>query len=102
MYHPATMNAIVVYHTDSEQVRMTVKDAHNLDDPAWLSVNEDPAGHAMMHFHPDEYNAMDHRALHEHLAKYIPIHKSWLAANPHHHSGNQRVAAAEFRKHLSR
>lgn len=78
---------------------MIVKDAANVDDPAWLNIGTfgekpDPLKHAMMQIDPDVYNPMDHETLQTHHKRFIPLHKEWLQTNPQLSVATQAAAAA--------
>lgn len=97
----AKKNVLVIYHADSEEPRMIVKDAENANDPAWRTVNEDYDGHLMLHMDPDEYNPLNHEQLMEHHAKHIPLHKAWHKKHGHKFNCENQKRDA-FREHLKK
>lgn len=95
----AKINVILVYHVDNELPRLVAKDVADVNDPAWITINEDALAHRMLHIEPSEYNAMDYEALESYHKKYISLHKAWHNEYGHKFSC-QNQARDAFREHV--
>lgn len=82
MTRQAYYGVFTVYDLATGTPHMTVKNAMNPNDPAWLLLNGDETGlrFARLDIHPDIYNHLDYFGLEAHHKKYIPIHRAKILA----------------------
>lgn len=78
----AYYGTFTVYDLATGTPHMTVKNAVNPNDPAWLLLNNDLTGlrFARLDIHPDIYNQLDYWGLDAYHKKYIPIHRAKVLA----------------------